>query len=93
MLTLFVEPREETTQQNSEVSKMALTATNTHHLSGNVLVDALAWVGRAFVALGENSARAKRLDYLNSLSDEQLAAKGIQRQDIVRHVFADVLYL
>lgn len=33
------------------------------------------------------SQRMKRIDYLNGLTDEQLAQRGLRRSDIVRHVY------
>ena len=46
-----------------------------------------------FVALTENNARARKLAYLTNLTDEQLAQKGIKRDEIAQHVFRDVLYI
>lgn len=43
------------------------------------------------VSIGENNSRLRRVEFLNGLSDDELAARGIRREDIVRHVFADAL--
>ncbi len=50
-------------------------------------------LGRLMVMIMENNSRVRRVEYLNSLSDAQLAAKGMKREDIVRHVFRDVFYV
>ncbi|WP_417525846.1 DUF1127 domain-containing protein [Marinovum sp.] len=43
------------------------------------------------VSISENNSRLRRVEFLNSLSDDELSARGIRREDIVRHVFADAL--
>lgn len=50
-------------------------------------------IGRFFVLLMENNSRVQLVDQLNAMSDEQLAARGLKRQDIVRHVFRDLMHL
>lgn len=52
-----------------------------------------AKIASVFVSLTENNARARKLAYLSSLTDEQLASKGIKRAEIAQHVFRDVLYI
>lgn len=48
----------------------------------------------AFIeAVQTSNSRARELERLNAMSDEQLAAQGLRREDIVRHVFRDVYYL
>ncbi|MFD0979239.1 DUF1127 domain-containing protein [Tropicimonas aquimaris] len=34
-----------------------------------------------------HSRRMKRIDFLNGLTNEQLAQRGLRRNDIVRHVY------
>jgi len=46
-------------------------------------------IGTFFVALAESSSRMQLVNQLNAMSDAQLAEKGLTREDIVRHVFAD----
>lgn len=46
-------------------------------------------VGRFMIRVGEAGARVKRIEYLNSLTDTQLAERGLKREDIVREVFHD----
>ena len=50
-------------------------------------------VGTAMVMAGESNSRMRRVRALQSMSDAELAKRGIRREDIVRIVFADVLYL
>lgn len=50
-------------------------------------------IGHGLLAIAEANPRVKKMDYLSSLSDAELAAKGLKRQDIARHVFANKMYL
>lgn len=55
----------------------------------------LARIGHAIVRVGEahyEAAGGARARYLNSLSDEELAARGIERADIPRIVFRKYPY-
>ncbi|MGH1466863.1 MAG: DUF1127 domain-containing protein [Cognatishimia sp.] len=45
--------------------------------------------GDLLIAIGETSVRAKQVDFLNSLTDEELEERGMTRETIVRHVFSD----
>lgn len=73
---------------------MAYTATNTdfaaaHPVYARVL-GALKNFGAAYV---ESRSRQGEIAALEALSDAELAARGIEREDIVRHVFSDTYYL
>lgn len=46
-------------------------------------------IGNFLVALGEASSRAKQVEFLNAMSDAELAERGMTRETIVRHVFSD----
>lgn len=74
---------------------MAHTATYTFDYRAvlRVLASPFVAIGNFMVAMGEASSRAKAVEYLNSLSDEDLAKKGLTREDIVRRVFADTGFL
>ncbi|ETX30538.1 hypothetical protein [Roseivivax isoporae] len=48
---------------------------------------------RPFILLAESNSRLRRMQALNAMSDAELARRGIRREDIARHVFADVLYV
>jgi len=52
-----------------------------------------ARIGVLLTAYGEMQSRRDRIMALSALSDEQLAARGLTRDGIVGHVFADKLYL
>jgi hypothetical protein len=52
-----------------------------------------AAIGRAFVTATEANSRIDRVQALNALSDEELAARGIRRDQIVHHVFRDLYYV
>ncbi|SLN60047.1 hypothetical protein ROJ8625_03044 [Roseivivax jejudonensis] len=45
------------------------------------------------VHIAETNHRVRRVQHLSALNDSELAARGLKREDIVRHVFRDVLYL
>lgn len=48
-------------------------------------------VGTAMVLAGATNRRLHEMERLNAKSDAQLAAMGLRREDIVRHVFKDML--
>lgn len=50
-------------------------------------------IGEAMIAASEASARVDELTRLQSLSDEQLAARGLERDALVHHVFRDIMHL
>lgn len=74
---------------------MASTATNIS--AGHGILHTIAApfraIGRFLVTIMENNTRMKHAQYLHSLSDADLEKRGLRREDIVRHVFKDVLYL
>ena len=43
--------------------------------------------------IAETNARVQEVERLQSLSDAELAKKGLKREDIARHVFRDILYI
>ncbi|WP_146586497.1 DUF1127 domain-containing protein [Puniceibacterium confluentis] len=45
------------------------------------------------VRIAESNGRMKAVERLNAMSDAELAARGLQREDIVRHVFRDMFYV
>ena len=61
--------------------------------SENILVRAAKAVGNFFILLTETSGRVDEINRLQSMTDEQLAALGLDRQDIPHHVFKDMYYL
>ncbi|MGR3635323.1 MAG: DUF1127 domain-containing protein [Shimia sp.] len=75
---------------------MALTDT-THTTApislGKIFAAPFQAIGRFFVAIMESNSRIQRVDALNAMTDEQLAARGLRREDIVRHVFGDYMHV
>ncbi|MBV7377549.1 DUF1127 domain-containing protein [Maritimibacter dapengensis] len=73
---------------------MAYTATNTDFAASHPIfariTSALKSFGMAYI---EARSRQGEIAALESLSDAELAERGIKRGDIVRHVFADTYYL
>lgn len=47
----------------------------------------------ALVAVAEANPRLKAVNRLSEMSDAELAARGLKREDIVRHVFRDLYYV
>ncbi|WP_289150840.1 DUF1127 domain-containing protein [uncultured Salipiger sp.] len=72
---------------------MAFLSASQRHENAPLLSRILAGLGDAIVAIGEANPRLRRVEALQRLSDAELAAKGLRREDIVRHVFHDVYYL
>ncbi|SFK96314.1 DUF1127 domain-containing protein [Shimia haliotis] len=60
---------------------------------GKILTAPFRAIGRFFVAIMENNSRVQRVDALNAMTDEQLAERGLRREDIVRHVFGDYMHI
>ncbi|WP_227267372.1 DUF1127 domain-containing protein [Roseobacter weihaiensis] len=50
-----------------------------------------ATFGRAMIAAASANRRVKLAEQLQDKSDQELAALGIRREDIVRYVFRDML--
>ncbi|SMY07080.1 DUF1127 domain-containing protein [Flavimaricola marinus] len=50
------------------------------------------WFSATIVSIAENNPRMRRVHTLQAMSDAQLAALGIKRDDIVHLVFRDVYY-
>lgn len=51
----------------------------------------LSGIAQGFLSIAESNARVREVEHLNRLSDAELAHRGLRREDIVRHVFRDVL--
>lgn len=39
------------------------------------------------------SPRMRQIERLSAMSDEQLESRGLKREEIVQHVFRDVMYI
>ena len=60
---------------------------------GGFVTRILTAIGNGFVSIAESNHRVRRVNRLSAMSDAELAARGLKREDIVRHVFSDVLYI
>ncbi len=49
-------------------------------------------IGRFLIYLAESNSRMKQLEALSAMSDEQLATRGLKREDIVMRVFGTAGY-
>ena len=45
------------------------------------------------VSISTAQSRVRQIEFLCALSDEELAERGLSRQDIVRHVYRDAYYV
>lgn len=70
---------------------MAIAATNTA-LNGH-RPSIFSSIGAFLVAYTEAKSRSDEIMALTALSDEELAKRGLTRDGIVAHVFADRLYV
>lgn len=71
--------------------------TTTHiPASGSILAPVAKFfsaLGTAFVSMGEASSKMRQVNALQALSDEELADRGLKREDIARYVFSDCYWL
>lgn len=68
------------------------TATTNTVLTGHK-PSLLARIGAFLVMITESQSRADQVMKLQAMSDQELAKRGLTRESIVAHVFADKLYL
>lgn len=52
-----------------------------------------AGLGQGFNAYLEAGSRMRQIEALNARSDAELAAMGLAREDIPRHVFRDMFWM
>jgi len=71
---------------------MALTHTY-EDKSPSFFANLIGGFARKFGQVTEANWRIREVERLNAMSDDALAAKGIKREDIARHVFRDVMWL
>ena len=50
-------------------------------------------IGVFFATIMDNNYRLRQLEHLNRMSDEALAARGLTREGLVKHVFKDTFHL
>lgn len=72
---------------------MAHATTNTdYYPKDRVLARIGAWIVNLMETMAENNPRLKRARRLQAMSDAELAALNIKRDDIVRIAFGDMYY-
>jgi uncharacterized protein YjiS (DUF1127 family) len=59
----------------------------------NLVVQAFASFYDALIGIAESNARVQQVERLQAMSDEDLAARGLRRADIARHVYRDIFYV
>lgn len=68
-----------------------------HSIAGsNILVhaakavtDTLSGIYGALIRIGEANSRVRRIEALSAMTDEELKARGIRRENIIREVMHD----
>lgn len=55
----------------------------------NPVVRFFAAIWNGLLAIGEQNARVKKIEYYMSMSDAELARRGLKRDNIVHYVFRD----
>ncbi|WP_417209187.1 DUF1127 domain-containing protein [Antarctobacter sp.] len=61
--------------------------------SGNIFAGFFSSIFNVLMAIAEANPRLKEVERLNAMSDDQLARRGLKREDIVHHVFRDCMYV
>jgi hypothetical protein len=69
----------------ADISTNTVMATS----AGNPIIRAFSWVGNLLVKMAEANPRMRQAEALAALSDQDLAKRGLRRQDIAMHVFGD----
>lgn len=57
------------------------------------LSGAFAAIGGFFTSVAMANSRYQKVVELQALTDEQLAERGLQREDIVQHVFSNAYFI
>ncbi|SLN23152.1 hypothetical protein TRL7639_00720 [Falsiruegeria litorea R37] len=72
---------------------MAVSASQSHTVPSilGAAFDIFVGIMKSLTQIGEANAKVRRIQDLSSLSDAELDARGIKRENIIRHVMADVL--
>jgi uncharacterized protein YjiS (DUF1127 family) len=64
-----------------------------HNSILQVLAAPFVAIGKVLIAIGEANSRAQQVQRLQDMSDAELAALGIKREEIAHHVFKDIYYV
>ena len=71
--------------------------TTTHQQERNSVLGGIARAGiavfEALARMGERSPQMRRISALSAMTDEQLAERGLKRENIVQHVLGDRFYI
>ena len=68
------------------------TTLTDHYPKEPVLARIWDWAGRTIQTMAENNPRLLRVQSLQAMTDAELDAQGITRDEIGHHVFHDVYY-
>ena len=72
----------------------ATNAQITNHLNPlGAILGFFRAIGNALINIAEANPRLNRARDLMDMTDEQLAARGLKREEIVKHVFSDTMYI
>lgn len=77
---------------NPKAPPMAHITTSVPH-SGNLISKFFQSIYSGLIHMAEANTRIAQVERLQDMTDEELAEKRIRREDIVRHVYRDVIYL
>lgn len=69
---------------------MAFTSTQS---AGFTFPNPFRAIWNGLIMMAEANPRFKEIQKLNDTSDEELAERGLERADVVRHIFRDRLYM
>lgn len=74
---------------------MAYAATSTHAGTGirGLLTATGAGIFNALARMAERDPRVRAINALSATSDEQLAARGLTREQVIRKIFAGYMHL
>lgn len=70
-----------------------ITAHSTNAAPRSGLRAVLAAIAEFFETAAASNRRVRQVQYLQSLTDEELAKRGIKRENIVHRVFSDLYYV
>lgn len=70
---------------------MAISTVHTRSLTAlpGVVADIFTGIFDALVRIGEANAKVRQINALSALSDAELAARGMRREDIIRRVMGE----
>ncbi len=72
---------------------MALAQTVKPSFGWNILTRPFVALGNFLVAIGEANSRVRATRVLMAMSDEELAERGLKRDQIVQRVFSESFYI